>query len=215
MVTQQIKHCPSKLSVVNRVASESESPDAPVAQNDPSLPICNIVFMVHRHSARSQTTSGAAHLCGEVVLIEVGSSSSPMDTILEFDQPLTENTQSVSVSFTSTRLLCTMMTRGVFYDPSFDRSVTVGRVVRVLPVLPMDGRKTTSLRVDVLLVIFKNLRSPPSDRSWRKDVLSCALVCRKWTCALSAAVGRFPLRRQPMGISSRNFHLCAWTCSAA
>ncbi|KAI9568863.1 hypothetical protein HD554DRAFT_682626 [Boletus coccyginus] len=176
----------SSLSVVNRVPSESQ--DTPVTQNAHSLPICDIVFMTGQHSARSQTTYSEAKVCGELVLAGPGSQNCPSNTIFEFDQPLTENTQSVSVSFTSSRLLCTMMTHGVFSDPSFDYSATVGRVVRVLPT---NKRKTTSLPIDVLLLIFENLRFPPTYRSWRNDVLSSALVCREWTCALSTLLVDF------------------------
>ncbi|KAF8549970.1 hypothetical protein OG21DRAFT_521280 [Imleria badia] len=144
--------------------------------------------MADRHSARSQITSGPAQTYGEVVLSEVGS---PGNTIFEFHQPLTENTQSVSVSFTSSHTLCTTMTRGVFSDPLYDHSVTVGRIVRVLPVVPMSERKTISLPIDVLIIIFENLRSPHTYRGWRMDVLASALVCREWTCALGVLLVDF------------------------
>lgn len=125
------------------------------------------------------------------MLAELGSQNDSSNTIFEFDQPLTENIQSVSVSFTSSRLLCTMMTRGIFSNPSSGNSATVGRVVRVLPVVPTSKRKTITLPIDILLPIFENLRFPPTYRRWRKDVLSSALVCREWTCALGALLVDF------------------------
>ena len=176
-------------SAVSRVPSESQ--DTLATQNAPSLPICNIVFVADQHSARLQTTARVAKVCGELVLSEAGSPIGSSNAIFEFDQPLTENTQSVSVAFTSSRRLWTMMTRGVFSDPSSDHSTTVGRVVRVLPVVLMSERKTITLPIDVLLLIFENLRFPPTYRSWRKDILSSALVCREWTCALSMLLADF------------------------
>ena len=125
------------------------------------------------------------------MLSEPGSPKDSSDTVFEFDQPLTENTQNVSVSFTSSHLLCTMMTRGVWSEPSNEHSATVGRVVRVLPTVLMTKRKTITLPIDVLLLILENLRFPPTYRSWRKDVLSSALVCREWSCALSALLVDF------------------------
>jgi hypothetical protein len=176
-------------SAVSRVPSESQ--DTFAAQNAPSLPIFSIVFIADRHSARLQTTSRVAKVCGELVLSDAGSLKGSSNTIFEFNQPLTENTQSVSVSFTSSHRLCTMMTRGVFSDPSSDHSTTVGRVVRVLPVALRSERKTIALPIDILLLIFENLRFPPAYRSWRKDILSSALVCREWTCALSVLLSDF------------------------
>ena len=142
-------------------------------------------------SVRSRATSGVATHCGELVLSEAGSPTGSTNTIFQFGQPLTENTQSVSVAFTSSHRLCTTMTRGVFSGPSSDHSVTVGRVVRVLPVVLLSERKTITLPIDVLLLIFENLRFPPTYRSWRKDILSSALVCREWTCALSVLLADF------------------------
>ena len=197
MIPQQIKPPSSPPSVVNRVPSASL--DTPVTQNDPTLPICDIVFKADRHSSRSQATSGTAKTCGEVVLGDTGSREGSSNTIFEFQQPLTENTQSVSVSFTSSHTLCTMMTHGIFSDPFYDRSATVGRVVRVSPVVPMNERKTISLPIDVLIIIFENLRSPRTYRGWRKDVLASALVCREWTCALGALVIDFRSQETQQG----------------
>ena len=181
MTSQGVTPESPSFSIINHVSSESQN--RPATQNAPSLPICNIVFIAGRHSAHSQTISGVAKICGELVLSEAGSPEGA-STIFEFDQPLTENTQSVSVSFTSSYLLCTMITRGVFTDPSSDHSATIGRVVRVLSIVPTSTRRTISLPTDILFLIFENLRFPPTHRSWRKDILSSALVCREWTCAL-------------------------------
>ncbi|KAF8119977.1 hypothetical protein EV363DRAFT_1377362 [Boletus edulis] len=183
--TWQIKPCSPPLSVVSRVPFESQ--------------LCNIVFTADRHSTRSQTISGVAKDCGELVLTETGPPKDFHNIMFEFDQPLTENTESVSVSFTSSRLLCTMITHGVFSDPPSDHSTTVGRVVRVFPVEPTSKRKTISLPTDVLFLIFENLRFPPTYRGWRKDVLSSALVCREWTCALTALLADFRSEESQQG----------------
>ncbi|KAF8119762.1 hypothetical protein EV363DRAFT_1379702 [Boletus edulis] len=195
--TWKIKPYSPPLSVVSRVPFESQ--DTFVTPNDPSLPICNIVFTANRHSARSQTISGVAKDCGELVLTETGPPKDFHNIMFEFDQPLAENTESVSVSFTSSRLLCTMITHGVFSDPPSDHSTIVGRVVRVFPVDPASKRRTISLPTDVLLLVFENLRFPPTYRGWRKDVLSSALVCREWTCALNALLADFRSEESQQG----------------
>ncbi|KAF8132108.1 hypothetical protein EV363DRAFT_1329841 [Boletus edulis] len=180
--TWKIKPYSPPLSVVSRVPFESQ--DTFVTPNDPSLPICNIVFTANRHSARSQTISGVAKDCGELVLTETGPPKDFHNIMFEFDQP-------VSVSFTSSRLLCTMITHGVFSDPPSDHSTIVGRVVRVFPVDPASKH--------VLLLVFENLRFPPTYRGWRKDVLSSALVCREWTCALNALLADFRSEESQQG----------------
>ena len=137
--------------------------------------------MAGLHSARSQTIAEVAQRCGELELIEPGSATGPAANLFELDHPLTENTQCVSVLFTSSCLLSTTIPLGVFSDPLVDQSATVGRVVRIIPT--NSQRKSIPLPADVLLLIFDTLRSPY--RGWRRDVLNAALVCREWTYALN------------------------------
>ncbi|KAG9312227.1 hypothetical protein JVU11DRAFT_7526 [Chiua virens] len=84
-------------------------------------------------------------------------------TWLEINHPLTADTQSVVVSFTSSPFLYTPGRRGSHPPP--DRSLA--------PDLPNFSESS-----DV-------------NSQWRKDLLACALVCKQWTCALDLLLKDF------------------------
>ncbi|KAG9312202.1 hypothetical protein JVU11DRAFT_7500 [Chiua virens] len=110
--------------------------------------------------------------------------------LLEVNQPLTPTTQSVSVSFTSSPLLYTPGQRGS--GRPLDDFSTIGRVVQIRPAFPPHGHKAILLPTEILFMIFRNF-SESSDvcSRWRTDLLSCALVCKQWTCALELMLDDF------------------------
>ncbi|KAG9312231.1 hypothetical protein JVU11DRAFT_7530 [Chiua virens] len=102
--------------------------------------------------------------------------------LLEIDQPLTADTQSVSVSFMSAPYLSSAA-RGNSNRPLGDAPSTATRVLRVqLPI-----HKTICLPTEVLSMIFRILSESFNVCSlWRRALFSCGLVCKQWSFAFAS-----------------------------
>lgn len=126
---------------------------------------------------------------GKLKLIE-DPQEGPHQILFEINQPLTADMQNVSVSFTHSPLLYTPF--ACVSDRPLDGSFTIGRIVCVQPVAPPSNHKAILLPTEILLVIFEDFSdSSQVYKWWRRDLLSCALVCKQWTCALGLLLSDF------------------------
>jgi hypothetical protein len=111
--------------------------------------------------------------------------------LLEYKRSLSPDTLAVSLYFGHSAKLCTPMDLRAKSDHNLNillcsKGLCITRVVRVLlevTASPRITRTNGGLPMEILLQIFWEV-SRAFYSGWRRDLLSCALVCRNWSCSL-------------------------------
>jgi hypothetical protein len=168
--------------------------------NVSTLPKCTVVFEVVDYEATG-IHEGRSPVTAKVVLrpadyVQLLNHDS-VHILLECERSLSPDTQSMSLYLGHSASLYALMDLRAKSD--HDLNPLFLRITRVIRVLPRDVAfspiTNEGLPTEILQQIFQEV-SQASYSGWRRDLVSCALVCRKWSCSLDLLFWDFHIPRK-------------------